>query len=488
MASGPPGVDRGGALRGARARSVRLTLVVATVVFAAAVLAAVLGRGGGHPGLPLPGIGKPARAGDAFAWLAGHESDFEQRAVAGSGHVLFTKSPGGVVATAARVAALRPLIDRAAAGSGIDPNLLEGLVFVESAGRPDVIAGTDPAAASGLTQILAQTGQSLLGMHIDLTRSRKLVAKIATAYGSGRPDVAAKLTRQLAKVDDRFDPAKALTATVCYLKLAEQRFGRPDLAVVSYHMGIGNLQRVLDDYDGGHPVPYAQLYFDTSPANHAAAFDLLAGFGDDSSLYYWRVLGAVQIMKLYRTDRAALDHLSLLENEAGTNVLVLHPPDRTQSFSDPNALYSAYHARTLVPFPSNAAKLGLRYGTGIGRFAHDVGATPALYRGLRPPALDLLVELAARVRTLSGGASPLIVTSAVLDNHYQQHVVDTYADADTGYSFQIARHYVNRAQAAAFQAVLDRLQALNLIAWERAETTIDITVASDASKVIVNGP
>ena len=67
-------------------------------------------------------------------------------------------------------------------------------------------------------------------------------------------------------------------------------------------MGIGNLQDVLDDYDGGTAVPYAQLYFDTAPDHHASAFDLLAGFGDDSSLYYWRVLGAEQIMRLYRTD------------------------------------------------------------------------------------------------------------------------------------------------------------------------------------------
>ena len=56
--------------------------------------------------------------------------------------MLFTKSPGGVIATAARVAVFRPLIDAAARGSGVDPNLLEGIVFVESAGRPYVVAGT----------------------------------------------------------------------------------------------------------------------------------------------------------------------------------------------------------------------------------------------------------------------------------------------------------------------------------------------------------
>jgi hypothetical protein len=47
---------------------------------------------------------------------------------------------------------------------------------------------------------------------------------------------------------------------------------------------------------------------------------------------------------------------------------------------------------------------------------------------------------------------------------------------------------VSRAQAAAFQSMLDRLQALNLIAWVRTPRTIEITVASDASRVIVNGP
>jgi hypothetical protein len=467
---------------------VRLTVAVAAVVLVVAVLVAVL-TGGGHPGLPLPGIGKPAPAGDPFTFKADRASAFEHRAITGSANVLFSQSPGGAVATAARVAAFRPLIDRAVAGTNIDPNVLEGLVFVESAGRPDVIAGTDPTAASGLTQILAQTGQVLLGMHIDLARSRKLTNQIATAYDTGRADIATKLLAQRAKIDDRFEPAKALAATVRYLKLAEENFGgRADLAVVSYHMGIGNLHHVLDDYDGGAPVAYTQLYFDTEPDHHGSAFDLLAGFGDESSLYYWRVLGAVQIMHLYRTDRRALERLAALQTSQNTNAAVLHPPGSTSTFSDPGALYSAYHTRQLVPFPTNAAALGLRYGTGIGRDAHTVGAPPALYRGLRAAALDLLVVLAARVRALSGTDAPLTVSSAVVDDRYRQQLTNPYPDANTGYAFQIARTYASRAQAAAFQAMLDRLQALNVIAWERTPTTIDITVASDASNVIVDGP
>ena len=100
-------------------------------------------------------------------------------------------------------------------------------------------------------------------------------------------------------------------------------------------MGIGNLQDVLNDYDGGKPVPYAQLYFDTAPDHHASAYDLISGFGDDSSLYYWRVLGAEQIMRLYRTDRAALTRLSSLQTAVDSQAYVLHPPDEVHPFTDP---------------------------------------------------------------------------------------------------------------------------------------------------------
>jgi hypothetical protein len=153
---------------------------------------------------------------------------------------------------------------------------------------------------------------------------------------------------------------------VRYLQLAQRRFGRPDLAIESYHMGIGNLQHVLDLYDRGKPVSYTRLYFDTAPDRHAAAFNVLASFGDDSSLYYWRILGAAQIMRLYRSDRSALVRLASLQAASGSSAEVLQPPDRTSAFSDPNALYDAYAKHELVRLPSNASQLGLGYAAGIG--------------------------------------------------------------------------------------------------------------------------
>jgi hypothetical protein len=251
---------------------------------------------------------------------------------------------------------------------------------------------------------------------------------------------------------------------------------------------MGNLQTALDLYDGGQPVPYAQLFFDTSPDNHATAYGLLQSLSDDSRLYWWRVLASVQIMRLYRTNRPALERIAKLQNATYSNARVLHPPDRTDVFVDPGALRAAFAARTVLPLPSNPDELGLSYAPSMGRLARQFGEPARLYRGLRPAALDLLVELAARVRALSGASAPLQVVGTVTDKRYAAALGDAPVLSSAGWTFQIARSYSSRAQAEAFQAMLDRLQALNLIAWTRSLYTIDVTVASDASRVIVNGP
>jgi hypothetical protein len=60
--------------------------------------------------------------------------------------------------------------------------------------------------------------------------------------------------------------------------------------------------------------------------------------------------------------------------------------------------------------------------------------------------------------------------------------------AAAGWSFTLLRRYVTRRQASALQSMLDRLQALNVVTWQRFPATIEVTVSSDASEVIVHGP
>jgi hypothetical protein len=395
--------------------------------------------------------------GDPYAYESGREDEFEARAAMGHSHVVYAKSPGGVLATARRVEPWRDSIEKAADDAGVDPDLIEGMVLLESAGRPDARASDALEGAVGLTQILAETATNLLGMKVDVRASERLTRRLMNARGKREAD---RLRAQRQRVDERFDPEKSLAATGRYLKLAMDEFGREDLAVVSYHMGIGNLQSVLGAY-GDDDASYAQLFFDTAPNRHPRAYRMLTGLGDDSKTYLWRVLASSQVMELYRENRPELERLTRLHLGAPSGEEVLHPPDRTEVFATPDDLEAAYLSGDLRPFPNEPARYGLRRDPGIGE---------PLSWGLRPEAFELAVYIGRGVRAVSGTKGPLTVTR-LMHPRAGMHA--------TGHAFDVSRDYRSGSQAAAFQFMLDRLQALNLIAWTRDTKTIHITASGE---------
>jgi hypothetical protein len=167
---------------------------------------------------------------------------------------------------------------------------------------------------------------------------------------------------------------------------------------------------------------------------------------------------------------------------------VLHPEDRTEVFADPGAVSAARQAGKLRPLPASPAQLGMRIDPRMGELAPRIGQRPELYRALRPAALAGAHWIGATVRRISGVAAPLDMTSAVRDQRYQDLLVGTNPEATsrysmhtTGYAFDVLRRYRSRAQAVAFQFALDRLQALDLIAWVREPAAIHVAVASDAA-------
>ena len=466
-------------------RSRRLVLVLALALLIGLVVGFLLSRDD-SPGL-APGRGPDA---DPLAWKPGDDLVLARRAAAGYSHVLYAKSPGGAAATAARVAHFRPRVEAVAAASGADPDMLEAIVFLESAGRPDARASNDLSGAVGLTQILAGTATSLLHMHVDLGASKRLTKQIVRATARGRTAVVARLRARRRTVDERFDPAKSLAATGRYLSFARGQFGgRPDLAVESYHMGVGNLQGVLRAY-GDSGVSYARLFFDSTPLRHAAAWTQLSRFGDDSSTYLWRVLAAREIMRLYRDDPTELARLQGLHERKATAEEVLHPRGTTRVYAAPSDIVAARERGELRALPSNAGELWLRVDPGMGSLARRLGVTRSVYRALRPEALAALVYMAAGVHEISG-QSPLTLTSTVRDQAYQRLLVRrniqatrAYSLHTTGYSFDILRRYRSRKQAVAFQFMLDRLTALNLIAWAAEPDAIHVTVSSDARALL----
>jgi hypothetical protein len=192
-------------------------------------------------------------------------------------------------------------------------------------------------------------------------------------------------------------------------------------------------------------------------------------------------------MRLYRHDPAALAYESRLQGRKGSAEEVMHPRPATPRFATPNDLARAWKHHVLVAIPRDAHRTHISLGPSFGQEAHRLGRARRLYRGLRPQALDVLLYIGRRVHELSD-ARRLTLTSAVRDNRYQRVLINVNANAarsysihTTGYAFDIARAYASERQASAFQFVLERLQAVNAIAYIREASAIHIAVASDAA-------
>ena len=463
-----------------RRRLVALSLVV--IVAGTLVIALAYDKGGGRESRgPLP----PASTRvlppvDPLRYVASRQADYERHAALGLSHVIYAKTPGGVLASAQRTERFRAIYARVGARHGLDADTLAAIAMLESAGRPDAQASSDLSSAVGLTQILAETGQNLLGLHIDVKQSERLTR------GIDRGSRVAARTRKRMRIDERFDPAKAVEATARYLDFAKSKLGgRFDLAVESYHMGVGNLQQALARYGKGD-VPYAQLYFDSSPVRNFAAWRKLASLGDDSSTYYWRVLAAKEILRLYRTDRRTLSDLAELQSHKASSEEVLHPEATTPPYADGAAIDDALGKGELVALPTARLRaVGIRVDPSMGALAPKIGSKRSRYRALRPQALAVLEAIGRGVRRISHDNGSLILTSSVRDRKYQAVLAATDIEATqafslhtTGWAFDLARVYHSSAQSHALQFMLDRLAALGLVAWVREPRAIHVTVAT----------
>jgi len=476
-------------------------IAAAVLVIAAAVLFAVALSDERTDVKLVPGAGTGSDHFDPLAFRGDLSGSFERRAAAGMSHVLYAKSPGGASASARRTAAWRQEVEAVGARFRLDPDLLEAIVFLESAGRPDVVAGHHLESAAGLTQILAETAVNLLGMRVDLAASRRLSRRIQNAAEHADTAAVRRLRAARRRVDDRFDPPKALAGTGRYLALARERFGREDLAVASYHMGIGNLETALRAYADEEDDPidevvdrdelsYARLFFDATPLLHIAAYEQLAKLGDDSATYLWRVLGAREILRLYRENPAELARLEALHSRKASAEEVLHPPGSTELFDEPDDVVRAGRSRRLVTLPPSLGTHFVSVDKRMGELAGRLGRRPTIYRALRPEALALLSYLGTGVEAMSGDA-PLIVTSATRDRAYQRLLTDSNGEATrgyslhtTGYAFDVLRSYRSRRQALAFQFWLDRLQTMNMIAWTREPNAVHVTVSDEARRLV----
>ena len=495
-------------------RRAALAGAAAALVLAAVTIAVALLRDDAPPGAPElpPAEPKPgAPPYDAvgfqpFTFTESAASELLARGSRGMAHVVYALSPGGVRASVERTVRWRDAVERAASGSPVHPDDLEAMLFLESAGRPAVMADGTPASATGLMQIIPSTATALLGMRVDLARSLEINAELPRALRRAETSRKAKkrrmwrrefrrLLRERKVVDERFDPQKSLAAAVRYLTTARRRFGRQDLAMASYHMGIGNLRSVIDTYISPrrparttrrtverYDLSWPRLYYDSSPTRNPRTWKLLTALGDDSRHYLFKVLASREILLLARDDPDELDRQIELQTAKASAEEVLRPESRYSPYEDDKDLRFAYKRDELVPLPNDPRRLAFRPGRKMGSLARKLDQPRILYRGLRPEALACLLYIAKEYRRIAGRGT-LRVTSTVRDLPYQEALVATNIQATrefslhtTGFAIDIA---TPRAESV-LRFLLERLQALNAIAWVEEPGAFHLTVGREA--------
>ncbi|MCX6381531.1 MAG: hypothetical protein NT023_18980 [Armatimonadetes bacterium] len=292
----------------------------------------------------------------------------------------------------------------------------EADVLLESGGRSDAVSS---AQAVGVAQWLAGTAQGV-GLKVNVQESRRLSALITErnyrwAWGklAGQPSSPSVSTPQRAaedlpglkaelellrakrrEADERYDPAKALTAQTRYLLKLHGRYPSPEWIFQAYHGGEGGVARTLKLY-GGRPG-FESLYFDLTPKTNLPAFLYLYGRSDDHRYYWWKICVAHEVLDLFRRDRQAFqaEWEGLLPGRS--KAVLWYPTAHREALLTSFSVREAVRAGSLKPIQPSADIV----------FTGEVGEA-----FLRPEAGGLLYLLLQTYREY-GGESPFLLTAA----------------------------------------------------------------------------
>lgn len=191
--------------------------------------------------------------------------------------------------------------------SGFPASVLQAMAYLESWG---VANAESPAGPRGIMQIAEATGRRM-GLRVAYaTRHRVTKTKTAVRDKHGRlvyRTVRHRETYTVLVRDDRLRPERAIPAAAMYLARLEQRYGGRDWAIWAYHCGEGCVADFLamaKDMKGGSPPSVAEVFFGCDPAwNRDLCQALHAQMDRDYSPTYWfRVMRAQQLLRMYKED------------------------------------------------------------------------------------------------------------------------------------------------------------------------------------------
>jgi hypothetical protein len=200
--------------------------------------------------------------------------------------------------------------------SGVSASLIKAIAYLESFGDPQA---QSPSGPKGIMQVSAATARDMGLRMIYTTHSRTNTQKVAVKNKRGKVvyrRVRQKSTYQVLLRDERLLPERAIPAAAAYLARQAQNFGGMDWAIFAYHCGVGcvgQMQSLAEHAEGMHkPATVAQMYFGASPIyNHELYQALKLEMERDYSPTYWfRVMRAQELLRLYRDDRSTFLELA----------------------------------------------------------------------------------------------------------------------------------------------------------------------------------
>jgi hypothetical protein len=227
--------------------------------------------------------------------------------------------------------------------SGFPASVLQAMAYVESWGMANA---ESPAGPRGILQISEATGKRIGLRIVYATRHRTVKTKTAVVNKHGKTlyrTVRHKETYTVMVRDDRLKPEKAIPAAAMYLAGMEQRYGGRDWAIWAYHCGEGCVAdfralaksaKGLDD----PPASVAKVFFGCSPVwNRDLCAAIHAQMDRDYSPTYWfRVMRAEQLLRMYRDDPSEFQDLAAEYKYAADPVQ--RAPDRLSAWLKPQDL------------------------------------------------------------------------------------------------------------------------------------------------------
>jgi len=203
---------------------------------------------------------------------------------------------------------LQKLFNAAAAKSGFPASTLAAICYLESFGDSKAAS---PAGPKGIMQFSEGTGRSAGLKIVHVTRYRTTTTTQQVRNKSGKlvsRKVRTKVPYTVTIRDDRLYPERAIPAAANYLARLTNKFGRQDWAIFAYHCGEGCVSEIQPLTEKvvkyTEPVSVAAMFFAASPAHHRELYEALQFHmqRDYSPTYWFRVMRAEQLLKLYQRD------------------------------------------------------------------------------------------------------------------------------------------------------------------------------------------